>query len=260
MAGLPKKTVTQFAQQFVTAPPVVGCVVWSPFHHIYRDSVKFLQFHKNIVQLLLPCLVPLLNLSHDENSISGSLARHDAKLHVINCGWSSNLIALYEPHTSGSPSPLYTCTRILFLQSSGIQPSLKMLLIRSFIHLVPKPPDAFIISLTTTVGPTAFPIFNHLIAAATSSSEMRQQGPITSGQLTSPFHSFSTFRSCSICPSYRLHYKTEGSSIYWSNWLNVIFKYGVLLHICLVFLFASSFICIASLSTVSVLFIIFDET
>ena len=52
-----------------------------------------------------------------------------------------------------------------------------MLLIRTVIHLVPKPPDAFIISLTTPVGPVAFPIFNPLIAAATSFSKMRQHGP-----------------------------------------------------------------------------------
>ena len=48
------------------------------------------------------------------------------------------------------------------LQSSGIQPSLTMLLIRSVIHLVPKPPDAFIISLTTPVGSAAFHMFNTL--------------------------------------------------------------------------------------------------
>ena len=63
----------------------------------------------------------------------------------------------------------YTGTRIVFLHSSGIQPSLTMLLIRSVIHLEPKPPAAFIISLTTPVGPAAFPIFNTLIAAAISS-------------------------------------------------------------------------------------------
>ena len=40
--------------------------------------------HKSILQLLLLCLVFLLYLSHDENGISGSLSRHEAKLHVIN--------------------------------------------------------------------------------------------------------------------------------------------------------------------------------
>ena len=53
------------------------------------------------------------------------------------------------------------------------------------IHLVPKPLDAFIISLTRPEGPATFPICNPLIAAATSSSGMSQQGPITSGQFTS---------------------------------------------------------------------------
>ena len=37
-----------------------------------------------------------------------------------------------------------------------------MLLIILVIHLVPKPPDAFIISLTTPVGSAAFPIVNPL--------------------------------------------------------------------------------------------------
>ena len=93
-------------------------------------------------------------------------------------------------HTSGSPFPLYTGTRILFLESSGIQPSFTMLLIRSVIYLELKPPTAFIISLTTPVGPAAFPIFNHLIADATSSPEMRQWGPLTSGQsISHPSHS-----------------------------------------------------------------------
>ena len=86
----------------------------------------------------------LLYFLHDENSISGCLARHEVKLHVIN--WhlilisnalsitficcSSNLIALYEQHTSGAHFPLYTGTQILLLQSSGIQSSLTLLLIR----------------------------------------------------------------------------------------------------------------------------------
>ena len=77
-----------------------------------------------------------------------------------------------------------------------------MLLIRSVIHLEPKPPATFSISLTIPVRPAAFPIFNPLIATATSSSEMRQWGPITSGQSTSPSQSFSTFRSFYI---YFLH-------------------------------------------------------
>ena len=59
--------------------------------------------------------------------------------------------------------------------------------------------EQFIISLLTPVVPTVFPIFNPLTASATSSSEMRQQGPITSGQLASSSHSFLTFRSFSIC-------------------------------------------------------------
>ena len=42
------------------------------------------KIHKSIVQLLLLCLVFLLYLSHDENGISGSISRHEAKLHVIN--------------------------------------------------------------------------------------------------------------------------------------------------------------------------------
>ena len=103
------------------------------------------------------------------------------------------------------PLPIYTThttyntgTRILFLKSSEMQLSLIMLLIRSVIHLAPKIPDAFIISLTTPVVPAAFPIFNHLIAAATISSKMRQQGPITSGQSTSLSQACSTFRSFSI--------------------------------------------------------------
>ena len=82
---------------------------------------------------------------------------------------------------------------------------LTMLLIISVIHLEPKPPAYFIISLTTPVGPAAFPIFNPLIAAETSSSEIRQRGPITSGQSTSPSQSFSTFRSFSIYSSYHQH-------------------------------------------------------
>ena len=144
-------------------------------------------------------------------------------------GCSSNLIALYEPYTSGSPFPLYTVTRILFLQSSGIQPSLTMLLIRSVIHLVPKPLDAFIISLNSPVGPAAFPIFNPLIAASTSSSEIRHQGPITSGQSTSPSQSFSTFRCFSIyflhISSYRQH-QTQHLRLHFSyitHWLLHIF-------------------------------------
>ena len=47
---------------------------------------------------------------------------------------------------------------ILLLQSPEINPNLTMLLMRSVIYLVLKPPDAFIISLTTPVGPAAFPI------------------------------------------------------------------------------------------------------
>ena len=45
---------------------------------------------------------------------------------------------------------------------------------------------------------SCFSNFKPLIAVATS-SEMRQQDPITSGQSTSPSQSFSTFRSISIC-------------------------------------------------------------
>ena len=68
-----------------------------------------------------------------------------------------------------------------------------MVLIRSIIHLVQKPLDVFIISLTTPVEPAAFRILTPLISAATSSSEIRQQGPITSGQSSSPSLPFSTF-------------------------------------------------------------------
>ena len=86
-------------------------------HHFPWDSIKFLfEIHKSIVQLLL-CLVFLLYLSHDENGSSGSLARHEAKLHVINwhifISCSSNLIVLYEQHTSGSLFLLYTGTRLM---------------------------------------------------------------------------------------------------------------------------------------------------
>ena len=100
---------------------------------------------------------------------------------------------MYEPNTSRSDFPLYTDTIILFLQSSRIKPSLTMVLIRSIIHLVQKPLDVFIISLTTPVEPAAFRILTPLISAATSSSEMRQHGPITSGQSSSPSQPFSTF-------------------------------------------------------------------
>ena len=107
----------------------------SPSYHLPREKCLF-QIHKSIVHLLLLRLVFLLYLSHDENGISGSLARHEAKLHVMNwhltsdtfIGCSGNLIALYEPHKSRSHFPLYTCTRILSLQSSGILLSLTMLL------------------------------------------------------------------------------------------------------------------------------------
>ena len=117
---------------------------------------------------------------------------------------------MYDPQTSGSHFPLYTGTKILFLQSSRIQPSLKMLLIRSVIHLEPKPQAAFLISLTTQVGLAAFPIFNPLISAAASSSEMRPQG----NPLHHPSHSqhseVSSYTS-SIYSSYHQHQKQHSS-------------------------------------------------
>ena len=106
---------------------------------------------------------------------------------------------MYELLTSGSPFPLYTGTRVLFLQSSGIQHYLTILLIRSGIHLVTKPPDSFI-TITTPVAAAAFQICNQLIAVATFYSKMRQQG--ISGQHTSPSQSFYKFSSFSI---YFLH-------------------------------------------------------
>ena len=135
---------------------------------------------------------------------------------TLNC-CSSNLIAVYEPHTSGSPFPCTQATGYS-LQSSGIHPSLTMMLIRSVIQLVRKPPYAFTIQLTTPAGPAAFPILiQHteqvpieldisamkeyviiIIAAASSCSKMRQQGSLTSGQSTSPSQLFSTFGSFSI--------------------------------------------------------------
>ena len=147
----------------------------SPSYHFPWDSTKSLfQIHKSIVQLLLLCLVFLLYLFKMKMASVVPLPGMEPKYMLSNDTWhfilfsntlsstligcSSNLIVLYELHTSGSHFTLYIGTRILFLQSSGIQPYLTMLLIGSVIHLVPKPPYVFIISLTTPVGPTAFPI------------------------------------------------------------------------------------------------------
>ena len=111
-------------------------------------------------------------------------------------GCSCNLRTLYKPHTSGSPFPLYTGIMLFFLQSSGIQPYLTILLIRSIIQLVPKPPDVFIISLTTPVAQLLFPFYSFI--SCCNLFIRRQQGPITSVELTSPSHSFSRFMSFSI--------------------------------------------------------------
>ena len=67
----------------------------------------------------------------------------------------------------------------------------------------------FITSVTTPVGPAAFPIFNPLIAAATSSSKISQQGPSPQDD---PNHHPSHFQhlgaspyTTSIYPSFRKH-------------------------------------------------------
>ena len=72
-----------------SVPPDCGTVAHQPragcIRLVHWDSIKwFFQIHKSIVHVLLLCLVFLLYLSHDENGISGSPSRLEAKLHVIN--------------------------------------------------------------------------------------------------------------------------------------------------------------------------------
>src|SRR5580692_11467255 len=94
-----------------------------------------------------------LHLSYHKNCICCSLSAHKSKLHVINfdlfpilfsitfsttfIACSRSLIALYDPHSNGSPLPLYTGIITLPFQSSGMVPSDTIALHSSVNHSTP---------------------------------------------------------------------------------------------------------------------------
>src|SRR5207245_10305265 len=83
-------------------------------------------------------------------------------------------------HSPEHPIFLYTLINQLFLQSSGIFPSVTIELHKSVTHLAPASPDAFNISATTPDGPAALPTSMAVIAACTSCTEIHSAGPLTS--------------------------------------------------------------------------------
>ena len=104
------------------------------------------------------------------------LVRHTTKpCYIRSVGTNCGLKFLYELHTSGSCFPLYTDTMDSLSPNIWNTSSFDNTVIRKVIHLVPISPEAFIISLTTPVGPA----FQSVIAVATSYQEMRKYGPIT---------------------------------------------------------------------------------
>ena len=94
------------------------------------------------------------------------------------------------------------CTQALCLQSYGIQHYLKMLLIRSVIHLVAKPPDAFMLLSTYSLDPCQWgsPIYQHVVHQSASLSiwpavKSPQWGPSTNPGATTLLLLFATTRS-----------------------------------------------------------------
>ena len=95
-----------------------------------------------------------------------------------------------------------------FLLSSGTHAYLAMLIIRSVILLVLKPSDVFIISLTTKVGPTAFPMFIPPIVAEPLFFRNETTVNLRTNPLYHPTHSQqlgASQYSSSPSPSNRLH-------------------------------------------------------
>src|SRR5580692_7384287 len=114
---------------------------------------------------------------------------------------SRSLIALYDPHSNGSPLPLYTGIITLPFQSSGMVPSVTIALHSSVNHSTPTSSAACNISLTTLLCPAAFPFFTLSSAFLTSAFVIRQQGPSFVSQSVLLSHLFSSFNSFSYIPS-----------------------------------------------------------
>src|SRR5260221_1524926 len=104
-------------------------------------------------------------------------------------------MARYDSHSRGSPFPLKTGTSKLFFQSSGIFPSVTILLHRSVNHSNLSSSAAANISDVTPDGPVALPFLVFFSAFSTSVLVILQLGPSIFSQKTSLSQVFSSFSS-----------------------------------------------------------------